>query len=952
MSDRRVVLAWSAVALALAATAYVVWRAWPAGRGAAVSTPASLSPAAAAAVGALPVAPFAPDEPEPGVGDVRGIVRGADGRVLPGATVALYRATTAWPEWRRERLQQAFVGADGAFRFRAPVAHGLLVGVEHPQHADALVDAVVDGPPLDLRLAPGFALSGVVRTEAGAPVANARVAVESVVGDVRRARVEVTTSAGAFTFRNLEAGPARVVARHPSWQPTALPVVVVGEQAQVEVRVARPALAPLRGVVVSLDTRAPVADAAVELLPGNAQPGLVDPLAARTDADGRFTLAGLPRSVMRLVVRHPQHGAVVRTLPVGGAEAPIEVELPRRSAVHGALDAVRGAMPAGATLRLRDLAGQIGFATVAADGTFRFPGDWSPGLAELRLVGDGGMFVRVGAAAIDARIVEEAVTELGFAVAPPLGLRGRVVDEAGAPIAGATVVRLPARGGRVRMVGDAAAQLDVSGLGRSVAQLFAADREEPLGVTGADGTFVCAGRTVGAVALQASAPGRATVVVDAAVAGPLDRARVETIVLPPAARLRGQVLRAGRPFAGALVAAYRGETAVATAVTDGAGAWSIDDVPAGEYRLRARNPAQAAAGAPLAATARVGGGAPIVLQLAPPRLVRGQVVARDGSPLAGVAVSLRRTAGASVVTGDDGVFALEAPDRADELQLVRPDRAEVTFARVPADGALARVQLDAPPTCSVSAVIAGLPGRRRLAAALLRVAPADDDDDGVGRGAWFDLADGELQWAGCPAGRVRIEVWSEGHAPVVVERELAAGRSHDLGEILLERGARLRGVVVGPDGRPVADARVLLGEEADFEAFEPATRSGAEGAFELTGVSDRSSRLVVRAAGFAPQAVELTLPRDLLAARPLTITLQAGAAIEAIVERGAARAAGFVQVRRDGRFLANVEIDEAGVAVIANLPPGRYELALLGDERSAKVVDLAPGALRADVQLP
>lgn len=951
MSRRSVALAWLAAALVVAASAIVAWRLLPAKWR--ESAPSDLVTApAAAAVGALPLAPFASDEPEPGVGDVRGVVRGADGRPLPGATVSLYRAVTAWPEWRRERLAQALVGADGAFRFRAPVAHGLLVGVEHPQHADQLVDAVVDGPQLDLRLAPGFQLSGFVRTEAGAPVANARVAVESVVGDDRRVRVEVTTSAGAFAFRNLEAGPARVVARHPSWQPTALPVVVVGQQEQVEVRVARPALAPLRGVVVDVDARAPVADAVVELLPTNVQPGFADPLVARTGADGRFTIAGLPRSVMRLVVRHPKLGAVVRALSVGVAEAPIEVELPRRSAVFGAIDAARGGLPVGATLRLRDLAGQIGFATVAADGTFRFPGEWSPGVAELRLAGAEAMFVRSSAAAIEARIDEEATTELGFAVAPPLGARGRVVDEDGQPIAGATVVRTAPRADAAR-IGDAAAQLDVSGLGRSVAQLFAVDRDEPIALTGPDGAFACAGVRPGFVGLRVTAPGRASAFFNESINGPLARARVETITLPKAARLRGLVARAGKPFAGALVVAYRGEDAVATAVTDAQGAWAIEGVPAGPYRVRARNPAQAAAGEFVAVEAVVGEAAQVVLRLSPPRLVRGQVVARDGSPLAGVAVSLRRSVGASVVTGDDGAFALETPDRADEIQVVRPDRASVTFARIPADSALLRVQLDAPPTCGVTAVIAGLPGKRRLPAALLRVSPADDGDDGgAARGAWFDLDDGELQWSGCPAGRVRIEVWSEGYAPTVVERELAAGRPHDLGEILLERGARLRGVVVGPDSAPVADAQVLLGDETDFDAFEPTTRSGADGSFELTGVSGRSSRLVVRATGFAPRAVDLALPGDVLSARPLQVALQAGAVIEAVVERAAARAAGFVAVRRDGRFVANVEIDEAGVAVIANLPPGSYELSLLGDDRPAKTVTLAPGAPRADVQLP
>lgn len=954
--------AWALGLLVLAALAFVSWRLVARARGepapgaprvvvdGAAVDPIALT-RAAPMVGALPTALLPADDGEPVVGELDGVVRGADGRLLPGATVTLYRATTAWPEWQRERLARALVGADGAFRFRATVAHGLLVGVEHPQHAELLVDAALGGPPLDLRLAPGFPLAGVVRTESGAPLANARVAVESVVGDDRRARVAVTTSAGAFTFANLAAGPARVVVRHPSWQPSASPVVVLGEQQRVELRVARPALAPLRGVVVSVETRAPVADATVELLATSAQLGLADPHATRTAADGGFTIAGLPRSVMRLVVRHPAFGAVVRAVPVGVAEAPIDVELPRRTAVAGELDAARGngAATAGATLRLRDLAGQVGFTTVAPDGTFRFGGDWSPGPAELRVVGGGFMFSRVAAPVVETRLDEAATTELGYTVAPPFGVRGRVVDERGAPIAGASVSRTATANGRVRMVGAAAAQFDITGFGRGVAQLLAGDRDEPVAVTGADGAFAIPG--VGTFGVAVRAPGRATVAVDATCEGPLARAEPMTIALPPAASLRGQALRAGLPFAGAQVLAYRGDDPVASALTDADGAWSIDGVPPGEYRLRARNPAQATPGEFRVASARPGGGAPVVLQLAPPRLVRGQVVARGGQPLPGVAVSLRRGAGASVVTGGDGAFAIEAPERAGELQIAQPDRAGVTFAPIPAGGGLARIVLDAPPSCAIAAQVVALPGRRRLGAVLLRVTSADDEPE-AGRGAWFDLVDGELAWSGCPAGRVRIEVWCEGHAPTVLERELEAGKAHDLGEILLERGARLRGVVVGPDGRPIAGAQMLLGDEADFEAFDPTTRSGPDGAFELHGVSGRSSRLVVRAAGFAPTVVDLALPADVLSPRPLRIALQAGAVLEALVARDAARTAGFVQVRRDGRFVANLEIDEAGVAVAANLPPGRYELSLLGDDRPAKAVTIAPGALRADVQLP
>lgn len=951
--------AWGLGVVVLAALAFALWhvvrRPTLAPLRGQVGAPAALAPALPGVPALTPPAPAAPSAAPAAVGQVQGVVRGADGKPLPGATVTLYRVVTAWPEWQRERLEQAIVGGDGAFRFVAPVVHGLLVGGEHPQHAERLVEARAGGPPLDLRLSPGFALAGVVLTEAGAPLPNARVAVEAVLGDDRRARVAVTTSAGAFAFANLEAGPVRVVARHPSWQPVVLPVVVAGEQARVELRVARPSLAPVRGVVVGVESRTAIADAVVELLPTNAQAGLADPLTTRTGADGRFTITGLGRGVMRLVVRHPGFGAAVRTVPVGAADDPVEVELPRRAAVVGVLDPLRGSTaPVGAWLRLRDLAGRVGFAAVGADGAFRFPGEWSPGLAELRAVDEDCLFPVTGGAAIDVRIDEQAVAEVAVTCVSARAARAVAVDEQSAAIAGATVIRRTRRIGTVRAVGGAAAQGDFADVGRNLARIFAGASDAALAATDANGAVVVASTEAKSQLLRFRAPGRATVDVEVAVAAAAEGGRPATrVVLPPAARLHGQVLRAGRPFVGALVQVFRGDEPAAVAVTDAAGRWSIDDLAPGDYRVRARNPAQASAGEFQRATATASGGAPLTLTLAPPRLVRGKVVARDGSPLAGAAASLRGNGGGGVsaISAADGTFAIEALERGGDLVVVRPDRGQLAIQPLPATDEPVVVRFDVPPSCTVTATVAGLPGRRRLAGALVRVAAADADD-GPRTGAWFDLADGALEWNACPAGRVRLEVWSEGCAPYVTERDFDAGGVHDLGEILLERGARLRGVVVGPDGAPIAGAQVLLGYEGDFEAFEPATRSGPDGEFELTGVAERSSRLVVRATGFAPRAIDLSLPRDLLSPRPLQVALQTGATVEVVVDRAIAGVAGFVLIRRDGRFFANVELDEAGVAVIANAPPGRYEVSLLGDRGPARTIELTPGTLRAEVKLP
>ncbi|MGB3966841.1 MAG: carboxypeptidase-like regulatory domain-containing protein, partial [Planctomycetota bacterium] len=257
---------------------------------------------------------------------VRGIVRLPGGEPAEGASVAVLRAVTAWPEWRSEELDRATTRRDGAFQFRFADANGLLVVFTHPQFAGDTVELLQPGEALELQLAPGFELYGQVSNDAGVPLANARVALEAVPGEFRRVAVTTTAANGGYRFTNLPAGPVRLVARHPDWQPASQPAVVVGDQRRVDVRCDRPAMTPLAGHVVSAATGAPVAGASVELLPLNGKLGLVDAIAARTGADGAFLLTGLPRGSMRLLVRHPDHGASLRTETVGLAKKDLTIE--------------------------------------------------------------------------------------------------------------------------------------------------------------------------------------------------------------------------------------------------------------------------------------------------------------------------------------------------------------------------------------------------------------------------------------------------------------------------------------------------------------------------------------------------------------------------------------------------------------------------------------------------
>jgi len=897
---------------------------------------------------------------------ITGVVRLPAGQVASGASVVVWRASTGWPEWRRERLDEATTGADGTFQFRADDVLGLLLGFEHPRFAGGLVDVRRDGGSHELQLQPGFGLTGVVRNAAGQPLAGARVAVESVPGDDRPVATATSAGDGSYAFANLVAGPVRVVARHAGWQPIAQPGVVIGDQQRVDLQFARPSAAPFRGRVVRAGGGEAIAEALVQLLPLSGKLGLVDADEARTGADGSFEIQGLARGSMRLFVRHPEFGALLMTKVVGRANAVtaaepdaepatgLVLELPGRSQVAGLLRGP-GLTPAaeGVVLQIRDFAGQIAWARLAADGSFRFATALSPGFARLRALDAPFAFQRSATAEIDVRIDEAVATRLELLVEPPTRAHGRVVDEQGAPIAGASLVRTKLLTDNARKIGDAAALLDLGAIGSQVVQMFAADREQVVATSGPDGAFELLGaKEPGVLRIQARGHGTALVRLES------PTQEFGNLVLPRGCRIEGRVLRGMRPLAGATVLVLgNAERAGAAAellsqamvVTDGNGMFRVDDVMPGSYRVRARLPSQPA-GSVRTVTASPRAPVNVPLLLGAGRRLQGVVTGSDGEPVAGALVAVRGASGMSTVTDERGDFVFDVPERELELEVALVDRRAFATVVVPPRQAQVAVRLATPPACTLTARLAGLPGRRPLAAALLRFVPADGGDGVAMR---VLTSDGELRYAGWPTGRGRVEIWSEGHAPLVLpERDFVANETVALGDLLLEPGCRVHGIVRDRAGRPVADAVVLLGEEADLDLLAAVTRSQADGSFRVRGVSHRASRLVAQAPGFAPTVVDLDLPRDLLAGQPLAVTLAAGASIEVTIAPEVLRAGALVQLRRGGRIVASVEPDEFGIATFQNRSPGDYTAVVVGGAPAEKPVVVDAESKRVTVRLP
>ncbi len=174
-----------------------------------------------------------------------------------------------------------------------------------------------------------------------------------------------------------------------------------------------------------------------------------------------------------------------------------------------------------------------------------------------------------------------------------------------------------------------------------------------------------------------------------------------------------------------------------------------------------------------------------------------------------------------------------------------------------------------------------------------------------------------------------VSVTCEEYEHVQFRLSFAPGQVHDLGDVALERGTRLRGRILGPDGRGV-DASFYLIELGSFDPDVPLHLSGLRGTrdggrFTLPPLGSGRHALVVATHRLAHQAI--TFDPSLDAGQELVIETREG-----------------TPVRFDTRYgkadLRVVHIlDEAGVPVFSSnvrggfgsferlrLPPGVYEL--------------------------
>ena len=443
----------------------------------------------------------------------------------------------------------------------------------------------VTAPAAGLTLAlagEGHAIAGTV-TRAGTPVEQATVRLADEAGGPAR---ETRTGPdgrfamsglgeGTYALRAESGGFASATARGVTGSGPA-PALQLAEATTLVGRVTEDGARPAAGVAVRADDQA--------------LPAGEDPLAtlARTDGSGAFRLGPLPPGRYRITAA--QVGLILRrpvSIDVHPPAVPqaITLDLLHGARLSGRVAGPGGAPIAGARVRLSgagvdELAVRPGTLPLAAVAAALPPGVTDTmGASQMALTDRGGAFAldRLPPGIYRVDVTHDGFQPLGtevslrpgerhdlgsLSLAAGFPVRGRVLDETGAPIEGA---RVSVTGGP-GVVTDAAGQFALS---------LAAGRYHL--VAAADGR--------GSAAADATA--------EAGGAAPL----VELRLSRAEASLEGLVRdAAGRPLARARLAARRAaadapsDPPLATATTDAGGHFRMARLPAGELRIEVQHP--------------------------------------------------------------------------------------------------------------------------------------------------------------------------------------------------------------------------------------------------------------------------------------------------------------------------------------------------------------------------
>ncbi len=317
-------------------------------------------------------------------------------------------------------------------------------------------------------------------------------------------------------------------------------------------------------------------------------------------------------------------------------------------------------------------------------------------------------------------------------------------------------------------------------------------------------------------------------------------------------------------------------------------------------------------------------------------------------------------------TGADGKFRLAHVPRLDGFDL-SVDHPDYVFQRRPGVVVPARGMDVGKITLEQGGTVAGQvfgPGGARVANAEVWLEDAQDDNNpfrffgGFGaaaRGERRTVTDeqGRFRLTGMPAGKC-VATAKTDVLPENSSAELDLKVNDEVRDLVvnLEAGDRIAGTVKGPDGKPVADAEIHVnqgnrGYSISFSGrrmpFEPATKSDADGRFEVKALKRGTYEVSVVAKAFAVKSVPDV---DSSTGAPLDITLSSGAHVAGMVRlketQEPARNVKVQLMRVWGDQVMPTSLDfppdsdnsatQDGAFVIAEVDPGTYRVVARGDD--------------------
>jgi hypothetical protein len=876
------------------------------------------------------------------------------GRVRDAATGAPVAGALVWPP--ADPGQGARTGRDGSYRLIAPdaaafglraTAPGYLAGGTRVTRPEIRARRL---PALTLRLA--VALNGVVQSDRGAPLAD--VLVEASIGgaDARNGLVadrRRTDAEGRFELRRLAGGRLyEVRAARPGF---------LGVGAEVALPALPRALPPLhlvlapsrpaRGTVLD-ETGKPLAEVRVVLrrasgialagrtpfrLPPPGERGTVE---TTTDARGRFAFPEVPAAEIDLLAGRDGFTPLLsrnRRIPAGAGPWDLGRVLLRRGVVLSGrvVDPAgrpvaqarvhRSAEMASLELLERILQDQKPDATTAADGRFTLTD--LPAGKPVHLFVAAPRFLPGGAQGVRPPLTAPLTVRLQ----PGARLAGRILDEAGAPVAEAGVQlsrRTTSEGVPV---------------GPPVYRQTTSDRE---------GRFEIADAPAGETRVLVDAKGFVPWSSDT-LSVPLPEGRELEVRLARGAVLQGSV----RTTEGKVVAGARVSAGPAGARSDGEGFYRIEGVATGKVEVDLFHPNHPRQQRRM--TIEPGTNS-LDFEVAAGRRVAGRIVDDAGQPIGAAELALETPGWGHdhrifrARSAADGLFELaEVP--AGRYQLDAAARGYAPLRRKELVEVAAADVEDLVVTLGAAGAVEGRVGgldEEQLSRVELRA----EDEEGM-----------ELSRQGRvgPAGRFEVRDLAPGvwklHAALASElREVTArvvitpGDTAQRDLIFNDRLALSGRVEL--DGEPLPEARVSV--RAGSRTLERSVLTGYDGTFRLADLEPDTYWIGV---SHQRQALTYNDTLELTADREIVLRLENGAfrgqVRDAATGKPLATAYAQLSPTAGAEFLVAGATDAAGQVLLPRVPPGtlRLRVSAEGYKADERTVEVAAGPTGETVEV-